>query len=106
MAKFIRHEGCPKCGSSDSLAIYDDDGAHCFSASCNYHYNGLTGMTTQATKVTTVKPLNMFGVVAAIPHRRLSQDTCGRFGVTGVFFDETAAAGCYTGWVVGGGRWV
>lgn len=83
MAKFIRHEGCPKCNSSDSLAIYDDQGAHCFSAGCNYHYNGLTGMTTQAvTKISTAKPLNMFGVIAAIPQRRLSQDTCGRFGVT------------------------
>lgn len=28
---FIRHEACPKCGSSDGLAIYaDDGGAFCF----------------------------------------------------------------------------
>ena len=32
---FIRHEACPKCGSSDGLAIYaDDGGAFCFV--CSY----------------------------------------------------------------------
>jgi twinkle protein len=37
-------------------------------------------MTTQ--ELPKAKPLNMGGVVAAIPQRRLSQETCGRFGVT------------------------
>jgi twinkle protein len=83
VAKFIRHEGCPKCLSSDALAIYDDGGAHCFAVSCDYHTNGKTGMTTVTTqKTTTTSPLNMGGVVSSIPQRRLSQDTCGRFGVT------------------------
>lgn len=31
MAIFLRHEGCPRCGSSDAHAIYDDGGTHCFS---------------------------------------------------------------------------
>ena len=32
---FIRHEACPKCGSSDGLAIYaDEGGAFCFV--CSY----------------------------------------------------------------------
>ena len=83
MSKFIRHEGCPKCLSSDALAIYDDGGAHCFAVSCDYHINGKTGMTIVTTqKTTTTNPLNMAGVVSSIPQRRLSQDTCGRFGVT------------------------
>jgi twinkle protein len=37
-------------------------------------------MTTQ--ELPKAKPLNMGGVVAAIPQRRLSQETCSRFGVT------------------------
>lgn len=34
MSKFLRHEGCPECGSSDALAVYEDN-SHCFS--CGYH---------------------------------------------------------------------
>ena len=36
MSNFLRHDSCPKCGSSDGLAIYDDN-EHCFV--CNYHKN-------------------------------------------------------------------
>lgn len=34
MARFKRHEGCPKCGSKDNLARYDDGSAWCFG--CHY----------------------------------------------------------------------
>ena len=81
-SKFLRHESCPECGSSDALAIYDNGGQHCFASGCDYHVFG-TGevpMTTQ--ELPKAKPLNMGGVVAAIPQRRLSQETCSRFGVT------------------------
>ena len=81
-SKFLRHESCPECGSSDALAIYDNGGQHCFGSGCDYHVfgNGEVPMTTQ--ELPKAKPLNMGGVVAAIPQRRLSQETCSRFGVT------------------------
>lgn len=79
-SKFLRHESCPECGSSDALAIYDDGGQHCFGAGCDYHvHGGDHGMTSELPKA---KPLNFKGVVSSIPQRRLSQDTCGRYGVT------------------------
>lgn len=34
MSKFLKHESCPKCGSSDGLAVYEDN-SHCFV--CGYH---------------------------------------------------------------------
>ena len=34
MAKFLRHESCPRCGSRDNLARYSDGGAFCFG--CRY----------------------------------------------------------------------
>lgn len=34
-SKFIKHEPCPNCGSSDALAVYDDGHKHCFS--CKHH---------------------------------------------------------------------
>lgn len=36
MGRCIGHEPCPKCGSRDNLARYEDGGAHCFSAGCGY----------------------------------------------------------------------
>jgi twinkle protein len=36
LSKFLRHEGCPECGSSDGLAIYEDN-ENCFV--CPYHKN-------------------------------------------------------------------
>lgn len=35
MSKLMRHAPCPKCGSTDNLAIYDDH-EHCFSEGCGY----------------------------------------------------------------------
>jgi len=84
VGKFLRHEGCPKCNSSDSLAIYDDGGEHCFSSLCDYHVFG-TGeeeMTVQQAKQPINKSIDMGGVVAAIPKRKISKETCVHFGVT------------------------
>ena len=83
MAKFIGHQSCPKCGSSDALATYDDGGVHCFSVGCNHHINGTTGMMTTPTEnIGNNKPLDMGGTVAAIPERRISKETCAKYGVT------------------------
>lgn len=35
MARFKKHESCPKCGSRDNLARYDDGSAWCFG--CHYY---------------------------------------------------------------------
>lgn len=35
MANFVHHEPCPKCGSRDNLARYDDGSAFCFG--CRYY---------------------------------------------------------------------
>ncbi len=79
MANFLRHEGCPKCKSSDALAIYDDGGQHCFGVNCNYHING---GNVEQNPLPKAKPLQMYGVVSNIPQRRLSKETCARYGVT------------------------
>lgn len=35
MAQFVKHTSCPKCGSRDNLAVYDDGSYFCFSH-CGY----------------------------------------------------------------------
>ena len=80
-SKYLRHEGCPSCGSSDALAVYADGGEHCFS--CGYHTNGSTG-ETQVTEVApkAVASVKMDGVVASIGNRKLSKETSQRYQVT------------------------
>lgn len=38
MARFKRHESCPKCGSRDNLGRYDDGSGFCFG--CHYYEKG------------------------------------------------------------------
>ena len=78
---FVQHEPCPKCGSSDNLARYSDGHAVCFSGGCNYYEHG-NGQIGQVTQRKPTRSLEMTGVIAAIPDRRISQSTCQRYGVT------------------------
>ena len=36
----ITHAPCPRCGSADNLAIYDDGHGWCFTPSCGYRQQG------------------------------------------------------------------
>ena len=36
MSEFLRHERCPKCGSTNNLAVYTD-GSFCFTPGCGYY---------------------------------------------------------------------
>ena len=78
---YSHKEPCHECGSSDALAVYKDGGRHCYSAGCGYHVKG-TGEYVEVEEVTTNKPVDMFGVIASIPDRKLSQDTCKKYQVT------------------------
>ena len=80
---YSHKEPCPECGSSDALAVYKDGGRHCYSAGCGYHVKG-TGEYVEVEEVTTNvnRPVDMFGVIASIPDRRLSQETCKKYQVT------------------------
>ena len=79
---FVRHEPCPSCGSSDNLARYSDGHATCFSGGCGHyeHGNGQISQLSSNNKPTRI--LEMTGVIAAIPDRRINQETSKRYGVT------------------------
>jgi twinkle protein len=40
MGEFVGHEPCPSCGSSDALARYADNSAHCFACRSNFRGDG------------------------------------------------------------------
>jgi len=77
---FVQHEPCPACGSSDNLARYSDGHAVCFSGGCSHYERGDGTVTKIHTR--PARSLEMTGVVAAIPDRRINQDTAQRYGVT------------------------
>ena len=77
---FVRHEPCPSCGSKNNLARYSDGHAVCFTGGCS-HYERATGEVIES-KSKTNRKLEMNGVVASIPDRRISEATCKKFGVT------------------------
>ena len=77
---FVRHEPCPSCGSKNNLARYSDGHAVCFTGGCD-HYERATGEVIES-KPKANRTLEMAGVVASIPERRISEATCKKFGVT------------------------
>lgn len=83
MAEFLRHEPCPKCGSSDNLARYSDGSAHCFG--CQHYERGEGSDRPRApkrdnpflTEEAEWTPLE--GEVRAVPSRGFDRATCAHW---------------------------
>jgi len=92
MSKVISRSRCPKCASNgndtagDNLAIYEDGGKYCFA--CKYTQKGFNSLSNSVEeeyvpppvekKTTGLKFLN--GNITAIPERKISADTCRKYG--------------------------
>ncbi|SMG43498.1 twinkle protein [Paraburkholderia susongensis] len=84
-SEFIHKEPCPKCGSKDNLARYSDGHAHCFTQGCKHWEPPTDGQeyTPRATAGRKVgKDLILDGEVRALPKRKLTEETCQKFGYT------------------------
>lgn len=79
ISTFVAHESCPSCGSVDNLSRYSDGHGYCFGCQ---HWEAGTGQAQ--TNITSIKRarLEMTGTIEAIPDRRISEQTCRKFGVT------------------------
>jgi twinkle protein len=81
----LRHESCPQCGSKDNLARYSDGHGWCFGCS-SFHSAPNTEGTGRGEVLqfngAKHKAMEMTGTTAAIPERRISEETCRKFGVT------------------------
>lgn len=77
----VRHEPCPKCGSRDNLARYEDGGAYCFTPGCNYFERSTleTPGMNPPQPVEKLKRLDVIGEAMEIPARGLSQETCAKW---------------------------
>ncbi len=77
-SKFLRHDSCEHCGSSDANAVYDDGHAYCFSCLT------ITPAHVTSTPAVTVADDPGLGsaVYQPIPERNLSLDTLKKYGIT------------------------
>lgn len=74
----LYHAPCPKCGSKDNLAVYDDGHTHCFG--CKAHTNApKEGTVTEAPKKRAPMGAIPFGEYAPLKARGINKDTCEKF---------------------------
>ena len=78
MAWIAIHQPCPKCGSSDALAIDETGWAKCFANDCKFKVD-ISTMEIDNTPATP-KPLLTGGQYREIKSRGLSVETCQKFG--------------------------
>lgn len=86
MSKFIKHDTCPSCGSTDNLAIYDDHEA-CFGFDCNYRKNYKKGKDKPIAKEKVPvedRPLTSLpvGEMPALKSRGLDSTTINKYKIT------------------------
>ena len=75
------HQPCPDCGSSDALAYYEW-GTKCFSCDETKPYRNGERMNSQPKQVVKMHDENPSSFIfSAIPDRKISLDTCKKYGV-------------------------
>ena len=78
--EFLGHRECPKCPSSDGLAVYSDGHGFCFA--CQSYINEVDNVEAIDNVVTYNKPVELLGTHQAITDRRIALDTVKKYGVT------------------------
>lgn len=77
-AEFLYHEPCPKCGSSDANAVYDDGHTWCFSCESIGRVDGEEVEQKKTRK--KGRAVNLLqGEVRGIRSRKLTDETCKKF---------------------------
>lgn len=84
-SKFLFHEPCPKCGSSDACGVFDDGHRYCYS--CNTYFKPTTEddneepkMTTTTTKTRSKDIIPLCDLnINNLNARKINQDTCDKF---------------------------
>lgn len=76
---FLRHDPCPKCGSKDNLAVYDNNSATCFG--CGHYINeyDVEENKPRERKVVSRDPGLLHGESVALPTRKISKSTAQKF---------------------------
>ena len=101
--KFLRHESCDACGSSDANAIYSDGSSYCFACKTSIRADSAVSVNsggkvlpmTNKAIVGQIRPLG--GDFLSIPERGITKATCEAYGVrqsgTEHYYPYTDASG-------------
>lgn len=88
-SNYISKTSCDNCGSSDANAIYDDGHLYCFS--CNT-YTHPEGSSSESVEATSPRDLGFIeGDYYAIPNRKLTEETCRKWGYVGIIHNADHA---------------
>lgn len=80
---FSHHESCPKCGSDDNLARYEDGGAKCYGHGCDYwEAKGSDSGASAKPRRTSGMALPELGDYQPLPKRGISEATCRKMKYT------------------------
>jgi twinkle protein len=92
MSSVVGRLGCPKCGSRDNVALYDDGGQHCFTPGCNYHVSGSSSFQMTQPQILEHHEIDpILGSYQEITSRRIPKETSQFFGYfKGVYGDSEA----------------
>lgn len=108
--KFLRHESCDSCGSSDAKAIYSDGSSYCFACKTAIRANSAVSASTEGkvlpmtnkAVVGQIRPIS--GDFRSIPERGITKATCEAYGVlqTGIehYYPFTDAKGAETAYKI------
>lgn len=80
-SRFLRHEPCEKCGSTDANSVYDDGHSYCFA--CNAYVDDTNDTQDSTTQLEEREVVSLpMGEFTPIPDRKINQETCKMYGVT------------------------
>ena len=78
-SKFLYHEPCPKCGSSDACSVFDDGHRYCYSC-CTYFKPGDGEQVSMERKKVSKECIPLGDLnITNLNARKINQDTCSKF---------------------------
>lgn len=80
-SKFLYHEPCPKCGSSDACGVFDDGHRYCYSCCTYFKPSDGDGEQVSVEKKKVSKECISLGDlnITNLNARKINQDTCSKF---------------------------
>jgi hypothetical protein len=94
MSRVVGRQHCPRCGSRDNVAVYEDGGQHCFTPGCGYHLSvsgsiQMPPFVQNETQNQEITPI--LGSYVPLKKRGISDTTCKQFGYfKGTYGDSEA----------------
>ena len=80
-SKFLYHEPCPNCGSSDACGVFDDGHRYCYSCCTYFKPSDGDGEQVSAERKKVSKECISLGDlnITNLNARKINQDTCSKF---------------------------